>query len=232
MPRSTTTGCHLLPVPGRFRYPYSGRSDPAAEGAGHRTYRYGSARASTSRRWRTTSEPKVSMSGWQTNQQDPAGAGAQVAASPRPTDTGTGRSSLSVQASSTRTESHSAQSPGHRTRSPCGDSTGSERRQSHAPAIRGYRTREGCKEHRNPRQHQSGPAGIGAGPETASLSPGAVIVPLQEITPDDLLDLGFGCYVNTACPRLAYDDRFRFPAHGPLPAGVRDPLRCTGLGRL
>jgi len=46
----------------------------------------------------------------------------------------------------------------------------------------------------------------------AALSPDAVIVPLQEITPDELLDLGFGCYVNTACPRLAYDDQVRFPA--------------------
>jgi 2-(3-amino-3-carboxypropyl)histidine synthase len=45
----------------------------------------------------------------------------------------------------------------------------------------------------------------------AALSPGAVIVPLQEITPDELLDLGFPCYVNTACPRLAYDDQARFP---------------------
>jgi 2-(3-amino-3-carboxypropyl)histidine synthase len=25
------------------------------------------------------------------------------------------------------------------------------------------------------------------------------------------LNLGFGCYVNTACPRLAYDDQVRFP---------------------
>jgi 2-(3-amino-3-carboxypropyl)histidine synthase len=46
----------------------------------------------------------------------------------------------------------------------------------------------------------------------AGLSPVAVIVPIQEITPDELLDLGFGCYVNTACPRLAYDDQVRFPA--------------------
>ena len=46
----------------------------------------------------------------------------------------------------------------------------------------------------------------------AGLSPVAVIVPLQEITPDELLDLGFDCYVNTACPRLAYDDQVRFPA--------------------
>ena len=48
--------------------------------------------------------------------------------------------------------------------------------------------------------------------QLAALSPDAVIVPLQEVTPDELLDLGFGCYVNTACPRLAYDDQIRFPA--------------------
>jgi 2-(3-amino-3-carboxypropyl)histidine synthase len=46
----------------------------------------------------------------------------------------------------------------------------------------------------------------------AALSRDAVIVPLQEITPDELLDLGFAAYVNTACPRLAYDDQVRFPA--------------------
>jgi len=30
------------------------------------------------------------------------------------------------------------------------------------------------------------------------------------VTPDELLNLGFDCYVNTACPRLAYDDQVRF----------------------
>jgi 2-(3-amino-3-carboxypropyl)histidine synthase len=45
----------------------------------------------------------------------------------------------------------------------------------------------------------------------AGLSPGAVILTMQEISPDELLNLGFGCYVNTACPRLAYDDQVRFP---------------------
>jgi len=45
----------------------------------------------------------------------------------------------------------------------------------------------------------------------AALSPGAVIVTMLEISPDELLNLGFGCYVNTACPRLAYDDQVRFP---------------------
>lgn len=45
----------------------------------------------------------------------------------------------------------------------------------------------------------------------ASLSPGAVIVTMREVNPDELLNLGFTCYVNTACPRLAYDDQVRFP---------------------
>jgi 2-(3-amino-3-carboxypropyl)histidine synthase len=43
-----------------------------------------------------------------------------------------------------------------------------------------------------------------------ALSPGAVIVTMKEVTPDELLNLGFECYVNTACPRLAYDDQIRF----------------------
>ena len=45
----------------------------------------------------------------------------------------------------------------------------------------------------------------------ASLSPTAVIVIMREVNPDELLNLGFACYVNTACPRLAYDDQVRFP---------------------
>jgi 2-(3-amino-3-carboxypropyl)histidine synthase len=44
-----------------------------------------------------------------------------------------------------------------------------------------------------------------------SLSPTAVIITMQEVSPDELLNLGFDCYVNTACPRLAYDDQVRFP---------------------
>lgn len=44
-----------------------------------------------------------------------------------------------------------------------------------------------------------------------ALSPAAVIVTMKEVSPDELLNLGFGCYVNTACPRLAYDDQVRFP---------------------
>jgi 2-(3-amino-3-carboxypropyl)histidine synthase len=44
----------------------------------------------------------------------------------------------------------------------------------------------------------------------AALSPGAVIVTMHEVNPDELLNLGFDCYVNTACPRIAYDDQVRF----------------------
>ncbi|MDD1667256.1 MAG: diphthamide biosynthesis enzyme Dph2 [Methanomicrobiales archaeon] len=45
----------------------------------------------------------------------------------------------------------------------------------------------------------------------AGLSGHAVLVALCEVSPDALLNLGFDCYVNTACPRLAYDDQLRFP---------------------
>jgi 2-(3-amino-3-carboxypropyl)histidine synthase len=45
----------------------------------------------------------------------------------------------------------------------------------------------------------------------ARLSNDAVIVTMREVNPDELLNLGFACYVNTACPRLAYDDQVRFP---------------------
>ena len=45
----------------------------------------------------------------------------------------------------------------------------------------------------------------------AGLSKDAVIVTMREVNPDELLNLGFDCYVNTACPRLAYDDQIRFP---------------------
>ncbi|MDP3563738.1 MAG: diphthamide biosynthesis enzyme Dph2 [Methanoregula sp.] len=46
----------------------------------------------------------------------------------------------------------------------------------------------------------------------SALSPKAVIITMREVSPDELLNLGFACYVNTACPRLAYDDQVRFPA--------------------
>ncbi|MGD1004549.1 MAG: diphthamide biosynthesis enzyme Dph2 [Methanoregulaceae archaeon] len=44
-----------------------------------------------------------------------------------------------------------------------------------------------------------------------ALAPNAVIITMTDVNPDELLNLGFSCYVNTACPRLAYDDQVRFP---------------------
>ncbi|MDD1687517.1 diphthamide biosynthesis enzyme Dph2 [Methanoregula sp.] len=58
---------------------------------------------------------------------------------------------------------------------------------------------------------KSGQARMHLARRLAALSPAAVIVTMQEVNPDELLNLGFGCYVNTACPRLAYDDQVRFP---------------------
>jgi 2-(3-amino-3-carboxypropyl)histidine synthase len=45
----------------------------------------------------------------------------------------------------------------------------------------------------------------------SALSSHAVIVTMKEVCPDELVNLGFAAYVNTACPRLAYDDQIRFP---------------------
>jgi diphthamide biosynthesis enzyme Dph2 len=58
---------------------------------------------------------------------------------------------------------------------------------------------------------KSGQARRALAERLAALSPGAVIVTMREVSPDELLNLGFDCYVNTACPRLAYDDQVRFP---------------------
>jgi len=62
----------------------------------------------------------------------------------------------------------------------------------------------------------------------AALHERAYLVLMDEVSPDELLNLGFGAYVNTACPRLSYDDQERFPAPVLTPAefeilcGVRD----------
>lgn len=64
--------------------------------------------------------------------------------------------------------------------------------------------------------------------QLAALSEKAVLVAMTEVSPDELLNLGFGAYVNTACPRLAYDDQVRFPVPVLSPAefeiicGARD----------
>jgi 2-(3-amino-3-carboxypropyl)histidine synthase len=62
----------------------------------------------------------------------------------------------------------------------------------------------------------------------AALSPLAMIVTVKEVSPDELLNLGFAAYVNTACPRLAYDDQVRFsvpvlsPQEFEILCGARD----------
>jgi 2-(3-amino-3-carboxypropyl)histidine synthase len=58
---------------------------------------------------------------------------------------------------------------------------------------------------------KSGQERLALAERLVALSPGTVIVMMREVNPDELLNLGFGCYVNTACPRLAYDDQVRFP---------------------
>jgi 2-(3-amino-3-carboxypropyl)histidine synthase len=45
----------------------------------------------------------------------------------------------------------------------------------------------------------------------AALHPHAVIITMREVNRDELINLGFPVYVNTACPRLAFDDQPRFP---------------------
>jgi 2-(3-amino-3-carboxypropyl)histidine synthase len=58
---------------------------------------------------------------------------------------------------------------------------------------------------------KSGQRRIELAQRLARLTKDAVIVTMREVNPDELLNLGFACYVNTACPRLAYDDQARFP---------------------
>ena len=47
-----------------------------------------------------------------------------------------------------------------------------------------------------------------------ALHANTILLSMKEVTPDQLLNIGLPCYVNTACPRLAYDDQPRF--HGPV----------------
>jgi len=58
---------------------------------------------------------------------------------------------------------------------------------------------------------KSGQQRPGLARRLVALSDRAVLVMMREVSPGELLDLGFGAYVNTACPRLAYDDQMRFP---------------------
>ncbi len=54
--------------------------------------------------------------------------------------------------------------------------------------------------------------------ELAALSDNAFLVAMREVSPDEMVNLGFECYVNTACPRLSYDDQIRFPVPVLAPA--------------
>jgi 2-(3-amino-3-carboxypropyl)histidine synthase len=54
--------------------------------------------------------------------------------------------------------------------------------------------------------------------ELAALSCDAFLVSMREVSPDEMLNLGFECYINTACPRLSYDDQIRFPVPVLAPA--------------
>lgn len=56
----------------------------------------------------------------------------------------------------------------------------------------------------------------------------AVVIALEEVTPDALVNLGFDAYVNTACPRLAYDDGIRFPLPVLAPAEYEIALGRRG----
>ena len=58
----------------------------------------------------------------------------------------------------------------------------------------------------------------------AALHERAYLVFLDEVSPDELLNLGFGAYVNTACPRLSYDDQERFP--GPVLTPAEFEILC------
>jgi len=44
-----------------------------------------------------------------------------------------------------------------------------------------------------------------------ALSEKAVVITMREVTAAEMINFGCGAYVNTACPRLAYDDQVRFP---------------------
>ena len=43
-----------------------------------------------------------------------------------------------------------------------------------------------------------------------TLHPRTALLRMKEVSADQLLNIGLPCYVNTACPRLAYDDQPRF----------------------
>jgi 2-(3-amino-3-carboxypropyl)histidine synthase len=58
---------------------------------------------------------------------------------------------------------------------------------------------------------KSGQSRLALARRLSALSDRAFLITMREVTEGELLNLGFDCYVNTSCPRLAYDDQSRFP---------------------
>ncbi|WP_083523472.1 diphthamide biosynthesis enzyme Dph2 [Methanofollis ethanolicus] len=58
---------------------------------------------------------------------------------------------------------------------------------------------------------KSGQARPALAARLAALSEKAVVITMREVSAAEMTNFGCGAYVNTACPRLAYDDQVRFP---------------------
>jgi len=58
---------------------------------------------------------------------------------------------------------------------------------------------------------KSGQARSALAARLAALSEKAVVITMREVSAAEMINFGCGAYVNTACPRLAYDDQVRFP---------------------
>ncbi|QSZ67707.1 diphthamide biosynthesis enzyme Dph2 [Methanofollis aquaemaris] len=58
---------------------------------------------------------------------------------------------------------------------------------------------------------KSGQARPALAARLAALSEKAMVITMREVSAAEMINFGCGAYVNTACPRLAYDDQVRFP---------------------
>jgi len=58
---------------------------------------------------------------------------------------------------------------------------------------------------------KSGQQRMDLGRDLVRLDHRATIVQMREVSPEELHNCGFDAYVNTACPRISYDDQKRFP---------------------
>ena len=71
---------------------------------------------------------------------------------------------------------------------------------------------------------KSGQQRMELGEQLTELHTNTILLSMKEVTPDQLLNIGLPCYVNTACPRLAYDDQPRF--HGPVLSPQEFQIMC------